>query len=127
MLKKYKLFFLSIFCIGFLASCSIKDEDFNLLNRDNIPSIPVMFPNMGSDGFDPFLRVSRGATPSSAPFQIQISIPASSGRTIREVFIRGGNTTLNAASVTGNVSLLHPGYPAKRFECYYGNLFFRPG
>lgn len=111
MLKNINILFLTLGVLLFLGSCEQAKEDFNQLNRDNKPAIPVTFPNMTSFGFNPFLEVSRASTPSAAPFSIQISIPGNSGRTIKNVFIRGGNTALNASSVTGTVTYYAPVSP----------------
>lgn len=108
MLKLYKLLYFGVLFMVLSTSCEQPFEDFNVLNQDNRPDIPVTFPNFISQGFNPYLVVSRGVTPSTAAFDVQISIPANSGRNIKNVFIRGGNTALNAASVTGSVTYYAP-------------------
>lgn len=86
------------------SSFSCKDDYvYSDLVRDNRPTIPVTFPGTTSYGFNPFITSSLAA---GGPIQFTLSIPASSGRTIKEITkIVGGATginiaTLNAATAT---------------------------
>jgi hypothetical protein len=88
-----------------MASCGQKKDDFGQFSRANFPTIPVTFPNATVQGFDPFIVSPGVVNPGTATqFNIQVAIPANSGRTIQTVEIKGGTTainagTLNAASV----------------------------
>ena len=82
-----------------LASVSCKDDlKYGPLVRDNRPAVPVTFSNAVTYGGNPFIEVSQsGATPT---ITFTLSIPASTGRTIREITtVAGGGTGVNAASL----------------------------
>ncbi|GAB4004417.1 hypothetical protein GCM10028808_02120 [Spirosoma migulaei] len=86
------------------SSFSCKDDYiYSDLVRDNRPAIPVSFPGTTTYGFNPFITTSIAA---GGPIEFTLSIPASSGRTIKEITrIVGGATginvaTLNAATAT---------------------------
>lgn len=87
-----------------VVGMSCKDNfNYSELVRDNRPAIPVTFPGTTSYGFNPFIQTSIAA---GGPIQFTLSIPASSGRTIKEITkVVGGATgitiaTLNAATAT---------------------------
>ncbi|QMW01108.1 hypothetical protein [Spirosoma foliorum] len=86
------------------GSFSCKDDYiYSDLVRDNRPAIPVTFTDATTYGFNPFIISSLAA---GGPIQFTMSIPASSGRTIKEITkVVGGATginvaTLNAATAT---------------------------
>lgn len=78
-----------------------EDYQYSELVRDNRPAIPVTYPGTTTYGFNPFILSSLAA---GGPIQFTLSIPSSSGRTIKEITkIVGGNTgitvnTLNTAT-----------------------------
>lgn len=80
-----------------------EDYNFSELVRDNRPTVPVTFPGTTTYGFNPFIVSSLAA---GAPIQFTLSIPSTSGRTIKEITkVVGGATgitvaTLNAATST---------------------------
>ncbi len=80
-----------------------EDYNYSELVRDNRPTVSVTFPGTTSYGFNPFITSSLSG---GGPIQFTLSIPASSGRTIKEITkIVGGATginvaTLNAATAT---------------------------
>lgn len=86
------------------SSFSCKDDlIYSDLVQDRRPAVPVRFPGATTFGFNPFI-VSSLATGGKIEFTL--SIPASSGRTIKEITkVVGGGTginvaTLNAATAT---------------------------
>jgi hypothetical protein len=85
--------------IGLLISTvACKDDlEYGPLVRDNRPAIPVTFTNATSFGGTPFIEIS---TVANTPITYTLSIPASSGRTIREITaVVGGGTGINAGSI----------------------------
>lgn len=81
-----------------LVGASCKDDlEYGQLVRDNRPAIPVTFSNATSYGGTPFIEIS---TAANTPITYTLSIPASSGRTIREITaVVGGGTAINAGSL----------------------------
>lgn len=95
-----KLTFIKGFLLATLAVASVSCKDdlkYGPLVRDNRPAVPVTFSNAVTYGGNPFIEVSQ-ATPT---ITFTLSIPASTGRTIREITtVAGGGTGVNAASLT---------------------------
>lgn len=98
--------FLTILLLALLAGGSFSCKDdlvYSDLVRDNRPAIPVTFPGATTYGFNPFITSSIAA---GGNIQFTLSIPSTSGRTIKEITkIVGGATginvaTLNAATTT---------------------------
>ena len=81
-----------------VTSFSCKDDlEYGPLVRDNRPTIPVTFPNATTFGGNPFIDVS---TAANTPITFTLSIPTSSGRTIKEITtVVGGGTGVNAGSL----------------------------
>ena len=79
------------------------DSQFSELVRDNRPAVPVTYPGTTTYGFNPFILSSLAA---GGPIQFTLSIPSSSGRSIKEITkVLGGNTgitinNLNTATAT---------------------------
>ncbi|KAB7731274.1 hypothetical protein F5984_10770 [Rudanella paleaurantiibacter] len=81
-----------------LSTVACKDDlEYGTLVRDNRPAVPVTFTNATTYGGNPFIEISRaGAT----PITFTLSIPAGSGRTIKEITrVVGGGTGINAGSL----------------------------
>lgn len=77
-----------------ITSC---EKDYGVFNSDNIAPIPVTFPNATTHGFDPFIRVSLAA---NDPIRFELSIPESSGRTIKEITkVAAGASAINIATL----------------------------
>ncbi|GAB2600880.1 hypothetical protein [Spirosoma areae] len=73
------------------------DLEYGPLVRDNRPAVPVTFPGAITYGGNPFLDVS---TAGGGAIKFTLSIPASTGRTIKEITrVVGGGTAINAASL----------------------------
>jgi hypothetical protein len=97
---------LNILLLALVAGSSFSCKDdlvYSDLVRDNRPAIPVTYTGATTYGFNPFITSSLAA---GGPIQFTLSIPASSGRTIKEITkVVGGATginvaTLNAATAT---------------------------
>ncbi|WP_332367545.1 hypothetical protein [Spirosoma telluris] len=88
-MKAYLIKSLSLILLT-ASSFSCKDDYvYSDLVRDNRPAIAVTFPGTTTYGFNPFITSSLAA---GGPIQFTLSIPASSGRTIKEITkIVGGN------------------------------------
>jgi hypothetical protein len=83
--------FLALFVV---TSC---ENDYGVFNSDNIAEVPVTFPNATTYGFDPFIRVSLAG---NEPIRFELSIPESSGRTIREITkVAAGATAINIGTL----------------------------
>jgi len=101
-MKKYIINGLFLALVASSFSCK-DDLIYSDLVRDNRPTIPVTFPGTTSYGFNPFVTSSLAA---GGPIQFTLSIPSTSGRTIKEITrVVGGATginvaTLNAATAT---------------------------
>ncbi|WP_080053903.1 hypothetical protein [Spirosoma aerolatum] len=80
------------------GSFSCKDDlVYSDLVRDNRPAIPVTFPGTTTYGFNPFIISSLAA---GGPIQFTLSIPASSGRTIKEITkVLGGGTGITIGNL----------------------------
>lgn len=101
---KNRLLTLAVLALVVGSSFSCKDDlVYSDLVRDNRPAIPVTFPGATTYGFNPFIVSSLAA---GGNIEFTLSIPASSGRTIKEITkVVGGATginvaTLNAATAT---------------------------
>ncbi|GAB3928852.1 hypothetical protein [Larkinella terrae] len=81
-----------------LAGVSCKDDGvYSDLVRDNRPAVPVTYTGATTYGFDPYYEVS---TAAGGNIKISISIPASSGRTIKEITrVAAGATSINVATL----------------------------
>lgn len=92
--------FINILFLALLAGSSFSCKDdlvYSDLVRDNRPAIPVTFPGATTYGFNPFIVTSLAA---GAPIQFTLSIPSTSGRTIKEITkIVGGGTGINVATL----------------------------
>ena len=77
---------------------SCKDDlIYSDLVRDNRPAVPVTYPGASTFGFNPFIVSSLAA---GGAIQFTLSIPASSGRTIKEITkVVGGGTGINVATL----------------------------
>ena len=85
-----------------------EDNQFSELVRDNRPTVSITYPGTTSYGFNPFIVSSLAA---GGPIQFTLSIPASSGRTIKEITkIVGGATGINVATL--NAATATSAYPA---------------
>lgn len=94
-----RLIFQSSLCVLLaLVGFSCKDTtEFSPLVRDNRPSIPVTYPGTTTYGFNPFITSSLAA---GGAIQFTLSIPTSSGRTIKEITkVVGGGTGINVATL----------------------------
>lgn len=87
-----------------LSSFACKDDlVYSDLVRDNRPAVPVTFPGTTTYGFNPFVLTSLSA---GGKIEFTLSIPSTSGRTIKEITkVVGGGTginigTLNTATAT---------------------------
>lgn len=82
-----------------LAMTSFACEDdliYSDLVQDRRPSVPVSFPGTTTFGGNPFIDVSAAA----GNISYTVSIPTSSGRTIREITTAaGGGTGINAGTL----------------------------
>lgn len=81
-----------------ISTVACKDDlVYSDLVRDNRPAVPVTFPNATTFGANPFVIVS---VAGGGAIRFDLSIPASSGRTIREITrVVGGATGINAGSL----------------------------
>ena len=82
-----------------IASFSCKDDlVYSELVRDNRPAVPVTFPGATTWGGNPYIETSVAA---GGAIKFTLSIPAESGRTIKEITtVAGGGTGVNPASLT---------------------------
>ncbi|WP_234735564.1 hypothetical protein [Tellurirhabdus bombi] len=72
------------------------DLVYSELVRDNRPAVPVTFPGATTFGAQPFIEVSA----ATGAIKYTLSIPAESGRTIKEITtVVGGATAINPASL----------------------------
>ncbi|HEV7348742.1 hypothetical protein [Telluribacter sp.] len=77
-----------------ITSC---EKDYGVFNSDNVAEIPVTFPNATTHGFDPFIRVSLA---SKDPVRFELTIPESSGRTIKEITkVAAGASAINIGTL----------------------------
>ncbi len=74
------------------------DLVYSELVRDNRPAVPVTFPNTQTFGGNPWIDVS---VAGGGAIKFDLSIPASSGRTIKEITtVAGGATGINVGSLS---------------------------
>ncbi|WP_247231847.1 hypothetical protein [Telluribacter sp. SYSU D00476] len=91
-----------------ITSC---EKDYGVFNSDNIAPIPVTFPNATTHGFDPFIRVSLAA---NDPIRFELSIPESSGRTIKEITkVAAGANAINIATLNTGANYLSAPIPGE--------------
>ncbi|ARK12023.1 hypothetical protein [Fibrivirga algicola] len=88
-----------------VTSWACKDDlEYGPLVRDNRPAIPVTFPGATTFGGNPFINVPA----TSGAISFTLSIPSTSGRTIKEITsVAGVGTGTNAASLTTASSVLN--------------------
>ena len=81
-----------------VANFACKDDlIYSELVRDNRPAVPVTFPNAQTFGGNPWIDVS---VAGGGAIKFDLSIPASSGRTIKEITtVAGGATGINVGSL----------------------------
>ncbi|MEZ0607453.1 hypothetical protein ACAW74_03005 [Fibrella sp. WM1] len=73
------------------------DLEYGPLVRDNRPAVPVTFTGATTFGGNPYIEVSAAG---AGTIRYTLSIPQSSGRTIKEITrVAGGGTAVNAASL----------------------------
>lgn len=96
-MKKITIQFLLLSVLAF-AGISCKDDYvYSELVRDNKPAVPVTYTGATTYGFDPYYEVS---TAAGGNIKISVSIPASSGRTIKEITrVAAGATSINVATL----------------------------
>ncbi|MFC5412659.1 hypothetical protein ACFPMF_25260 [Larkinella bovis] len=96
-MKKIAFQFLLLTVIA-LAGTSCKDDYvYSDLVQDNRPDVPVTYPGATTYGFDPYYEVS---TAAGGNIKITLSIPESSGRTIKEITrVAAGATSINVATL----------------------------
>ncbi|WP_041257862.1 hypothetical protein [Fibrella aestuarina] len=80
------------------ANFACKDDlQYGPLVRDNRPAVPVTFTGATTFGGNPYIEVSAAG---AGTIRYTLSIPQSSGRTIKEITrVAGGGTAVNAASL----------------------------
>lgn len=93
-----------LFALLIVSSFACKDDyQYSELVRDNRPAVPVTFPGTTTFGFNPFVLTSLSA---GGAIKFTLSIPASSGRTIKEITkVAAGATGINVATLNNS-----PGY-----------------
>lgn len=81
-----------------VANFACKDDlIYSELVRDNRPAVPVTFPNTQTFGGNPWIDVSAAG---GGAIKFDLSIPAGSGRTIKEITtVAGGATGINVGSL----------------------------
>ena len=83
-----------VLLLGF--SCK-EDYKYSDLVQDQRPAVPVTFPGTTTFGFNPYITSSLAA---GGAIQFTLSIPASSGRTIKEITkVVGGATGINVGTL----------------------------
>lgn len=89
-----------------MTTLACKDDlEYGPLVRDNRPAVPVTFTNATTFGGNPFIEVS---TAANTPITFTLSVPSSSGRTIKEAKLVGGATSINAGSLNTASNLFQP-------------------
>jgi len=95
-----KKILLNLLLLALVAGGSFSCKDdlvYSDLVRDNRPSIPVTFPGTTTYGFNPFIISSLAA---GGPISFTLSIPASSGRSIKEITkVLGGGTGITVGNL----------------------------
>ena len=104
-----KVTFIKSILVATLAITSFACEDdlvYSDLVQDRRPAVPVTFSNATTYGGNPFVEVSQsGATPT---ITFTLSIPASSGRTIKEITkVAGGGTGVNAGTLNSASAVIN--------------------
>lgn len=95
-----KLTIIKGFLLATLAVANFACKDdliYSELVRDNRPAVPVTFPNAQTFGGNPWIDVS---VAGGGAIKFDLSIPAGSGRTIKEITtVAGGATGINVGSL----------------------------
>ncbi|MCY7356258.1 MAG: hypothetical protein LH609_02085 [Rudanella sp.] len=95
-----KLTIIKGFLLATLAIANIACKDdlvYSELVRDNRPAVPVTFSNAQTFGGNPWIDVS---VAGGGAIKFDLSIPAGSGRTIKEITtVVGGATGINAGTL----------------------------
>lgn len=91
------IFFLSVLLTGFLFSCTKKDTVG--VNAANIPPVPVTVQNAMAYRPEPTVSTSKAG---GGAIQIILSIPASSGRSIKEITKVAASTTYTQIQSSGS-------------------------
>ncbi len=88
-----------------IISLACKDDlEYGPLVRDNRPAVPVTFQNATTFGGNPYIEVPA----ASGTITFTLSIPASSGRTIKEITrVAGVGTATNAGTLNTAASVLN--------------------
>ncbi|RCR71651.1 hypothetical protein [Larkinella punicea] len=96
-MKKIAFQFLILSIVAF-AGISCKDDYvYSDLVKDNRPAVPVTYTGATTYGFDPYYETSVAA---GGAIKITLSIPSSSGRTIKEISkIAAGATSINVGTL----------------------------
>ncbi|MCH7412805.1 hypothetical protein MM213_04855 [Belliella sp. R4-6] len=85
----------------FASSC---EQDFGELNRDNVATVPLTFPNATTFGFDPYIEVSLSG---DGEIRYEMEIPETSGRTISEITkVVGGASDINVGTLNSGTSYI---------------------
>jgi hypothetical protein len=96
-MKKIAFQVLLLSLIVFAGTSCKDDYVYSDLVKDNRPAVPVTYTGATTYGFDPYYEVSLAA---GGNIKISISIPASSGRTIKEITrVAAGATSINVATL----------------------------
>ncbi|EEI93841.1 hypothetical protein HMPREF0765_0573 [Sphingobacterium spiritivorum ATCC 33300] len=91
-----------LFVSVILVSC---EKDYTEFYKDNRPEIPVTFPGATTHGFNPYISVPL----SDGKISFTLSIPSSSGRSIKEISkVLGGATSINAGGVRTGTYISQP-------------------
>ncbi len=95
-----KLTVIKAFLLAIVAVVTVSCKDdlvYSELVRDNIPAVPITFTNAQTFGGNPWIDVSAAG---GGAIKFDLSIPASSGRTIKEITtVAGGATGINPGSL----------------------------
>ncbi len=95
-----KKILINIFLLALLAGGSFSCKDdlvYSDLVRDRRPDVPVTFVDATTFGFNPYITSSLAA---GGAIQFTLSIPASSGRTVKEITkVVGGATSINVGTL----------------------------
>ncbi|GAB3945388.1 hypothetical protein GCM10028805_14380 [Spirosoma harenae] len=108
---KNQLIYSLLLIILSISSFSCKDDlIYSDLVRDNRPAVPVTFPGTTTYGFNPFITSSLAG---GGPIEFTLSIPSSSGRTIKEITkVLGGATGITVGNLnTATASTLYNSVP----------------
>ncbi len=84
------------------ASLSSCEKEYDTFYSDNRPAVPVTYPGTITHGFNPYITHSIS---SGGDITFTLSIPETSGRTIREISrVAAGGTSVNAASLNATTA-----------------------